>query len=55
MANLNSVLMIDLFLRFRLDFVYFETNATAPYQIRRLDELVMVALIFSHFLLFTEF
>ncbi|CDS36682.1 metastasis associated protein MTA1 [Echinococcus multilocularis] len=23
------------------DFVYFETNATAPYQIRRLDELVM--------------
>nr|CDS28226.1 metastasis associated protein MTA1 [Hymenolepis microstoma] len=23
------------------DFVYFETNATAPYQIRRLDELIM--------------
>lgn len=28
--------------RFLIDFVYFETNATAPYQIRRLDELVMV-------------
>lgn len=29
-----------------VDFVYFETNATAPYQIRRLDELVMVLLRF---------
>lgn len=29
---------------FLVDFVYFETNATAPYQIRRLDELVMVLL-----------
>ncbi|VDM35126.1 unnamed protein product [Hydatigera taeniaeformis] len=31
------------------DFVYFETNATAPYQIRRLDELVMVLLTFPAF------
>lgn len=39
--------ILNSFLFVFIDYVYFETSATAPYQIRRIEELIKVVKLLS--------